>query len=107
MRSVQCRCLGAEVEAEGDISQNLFVGSALRDLAHFVHGVDDLCGFVCHRFWEQIVRGWRLVGRIVSESENVDPLCFDAAQHDPFYGGLVLLRRALYLAVSSSEISIL
>ncbi len=40
--------LCAEVEAEGDVAQDLFVGRD--DLAHFVHGVDDLCGFVCHSY---------------------------------------------------------
>lgn len=38
--------LGAEVEAEGNVEQDLFVGRD--DASHFVHGVDDLCGFVCH-----------------------------------------------------------
>jgi len=43
VHSVQCRCLGAVVEAEGDVAQDLFVG---RDYtSHFVHGVDDE-GFV-------------------------------------------------------------
>ena len=38
--------LGAEVEAERDVAQNLFVGRD--DASHFVHRVDNLCGFVCH-----------------------------------------------------------
>ena len=54
--------LCAEVEAERDVAQDLFVGRD--DLAHFVHGVDDLCGFVCH--WVPVIREWGIgVGLVV------------------------------------------
>jgi len=45
---VQCRCLGAVVEAErcSAIAQDLFVGRD--DTSHAVHGIDDLGGFVTH-----------------------------------------------------------
>ena len=38
--------LGAIRDAKGDVAQDSFVGRD--DVSHFVHGVDDLSGFVCH-----------------------------------------------------------
>ena len=43
---MQCKCLGVEVEVNGDVTEDLFVGR--NDASHAIHGVDDLCGFVTH-----------------------------------------------------------